>query len=138
MFFRRQRLRIPSFDERIGQLRQNGFEIGQMGSGNVRVKRGICAALVENVPGSPPRIVVAGISSGEEIAVVTHGGYQMFLVTPGGKKMPATAAHLETLHAFTEDLVVGLGLTSYYNTSLGTICEDHSYDRLRGREKTSV
>jgi hypothetical protein len=133
MFFRRKRLRTPSFDERIGQLRQSGFEVEQIGPGKVRVKRGICAALIENLPGSSPRIVIAGITSGEEIAVVTHGGYQMFLATPGGKKLPATAAHLKTLHAFTEDLIEGLGLKSFYNTALGTICEDHLYDRLRGR-----
>ena len=41
---------------------------------------------------------------------------------------------IKALHAFDEDLREGLGLTSLYNLSLGTVCDDHLYDRVTARD----
>jgi hypothetical protein len=135
MFFRRQKPGVPAFEDRLAELRHAGFEVDRQAGRKLRLRRGICAAEVEDVPGAAPRVLRAGILAGEGIAAVTHGGYQMFLVTESGQKMPATASHLKNLHAFTEDLKEGLGLGSLYNTSLGTTCEDHHYDRVCGRDR---
>ena len=48
--------------------------------------------------------------------------------------MAARADQLKALHAFEEDLKEGLGLTSLYNTSLGTVSALHLYDRVVGRD----
>jgi len=71
---------------------------------------------------------------GDEIALLVNEGYQMFLVTPSGKELPAQADQLKALHAFDEDLREGLGLTSLYNLSLGTVSDEHLYDRVTDRD----
>ena len=76
----------------------------------------------------------SGIIVGDEIGALVHGGYQMFFHTPSGKEVPALAPQLKALHGFDEDLKEGLGLASLYHTSLGTICEDHLYDRVEERD----
>src|SRR5262249_13779641 len=76
----------------------------------------------------------AGVLVGNEIAHLVHGGYQMFLRTPSGKELPALAPQLKALHSFDEDLREGLGLTSLYNLSLGTTCDDPLYDRVKDRD----
>ena len=58
----------------------------------------------------------------------------MFLKTASGKQLPALAPQLKALHAFDEDLREGLGITSLYNQSLGTTCDDHLYDRVKDRD----
>ena len=92
-----------------------------------------CAAIVNEVDGKAV-IERAGIVVGQEIAELSHGGYQMFLVTPSGHKEPALAEQLRELHEFLEDLREGLGQDSLYNTSLGTTNSKHVYDRVKGRD----
>jgi hypothetical protein len=72
---------------------------------------------------------------GTEIATLLSGGYQMFLETPSGRRLPATAKQLKALHEFEEDVKEALGLESFYNTSLGTISRKHMYDRVKGRDQ---
>ena len=69
-----------------------------------------------------------------EIAELVNAGYQMFLKTPSGRLLPAMASQLKALHAFDEDLREGLGLTSLYNLSLGTVSDEHLYDRVEDRD----
>ena len=134
MFFRRETPKPPTFEERIANLKQFGFESLRQSSGKVLVKRDGCAALVDSVGDGNVEIGKAGISIGEEIGVVTNGGYQVFLRTPSGVELPALASHLKKLHAFDEDLREGLGLTSLYNLALGTTSEAHMYDRVEDRD----
>ena len=134
MFFRRESPHVPSFDERLEILKQHGFEITREEPGRARVSRNGCAAVIEDVPGDHPRVNKAGVLTGEEIGLVVHGGYQMFVRTPSGRTRPALASQLKTLHSFEEDLREGLGLVSLYNTSLGTVCDLHLYDRLEDRD----
>jgi hypothetical protein len=134
MFFRREKPHEPSFDERIANLKKYGFETQNVGGGRVRVSRQGIAAVVTDVPGQHPHVDRAGLVMGNDIGILTHGGYQMFFATPDGKRRPALAEQLKALHEFEEDLREGLGLVSLYNLSLGTICGLHLYDRVEERD----
>jgi hypothetical protein len=100
------------------------------------VTRDGCGAIAEDLGDGKTGIGIgkAGVLVGGEIALLIHGGYQMFLRTPSGKEVPALASHLKTLHAFDEDLREGLGMTTLYNQALGTVCDDHLYDRVEDRD----
>lgn len=134
MFFRRERPKVPTFEERLDSVRNAGISVGPLADGGrVRVRRNNCAAVIEDVSGIP-RVSRAGVMIGDEIGLVVDGGYQKFLQVPGGKRLPALASDLKALHDFQEDLREALGLESLYNESLGTVCDRHVYDRLEGRE----
>lgn len=133
MFFRNQKPQQPSFDERIAGLKEFGFTTKNE-AGGCRVTRNGCGAVVQDLGEGRVGIGKAGVLLGSEIAHLVHGGYQMFLRAPSGKEAPALASHLKALHAFDEDLREGLGLTSLYNLSLGTVCDDHLYDRVTARD----
>lgn len=134
MFFRRDKPKEWNFESRLSNLKQFGFETGRDASGKTIAKRGGCAANVEDKGDGKVDIGKAGVLVNGEIAHLVHGGYQMFLRTPSGKEVPALASQLKALHAFDEDLREGLGLTSLYNLSLGTTCDDHLYDRVKDRD----
>ena len=138
MFFRREKVHEPSFDERLANLKKLGFNVQTQGDGRVRVARSGIAALVTDVPGQRPHVEKAGLIIGDEVGALTHGGDQMFFVTPSKKRRPALAEQLHALHEFEEDLREGLGLVSLYNEGLGTTCESHMYDRLENRDHPVV
>jgi hypothetical protein len=75
-----------------------------------------------------------GVVINGEIATLLSAGYQMFLVTPNGKRFPAQAEQLKALHEFEMDIKEALGLVDLYNTSLGTTSRDHEYDRVTLRD----
>jgi hypothetical protein len=135
MFFRREKPRELSFAERIASLERQGFAAEPQGRGRIKVSRDSCAAIVQQERDGSARITRAGVLAGGEIAVVVDGGYQKFLESPGGRRVPALAAHLQKLHAFLEDLRDGLGLVSLYNESLSTVNDLHRYDRVRDRDR---
>ena len=134
MFFRNQKPKVESFEERIAGLKELGFVPTMESAGRCRVTRGCCGAIIEDLGGGKMGISKAGVLVGGEIALLIHGGYQMFLRTPSGKEVPALAPHLKTLHEFDDDLREGLGLTTLYNLALGTVCDDHLYDRVEDRD----
>jgi hypothetical protein len=134
MFFRRQKPQEWTFESRLSNLKQFGFETGRDASGKAITKRGGCAAVVEDKGDGKVDIGKAGVLVGGEIAHLVNGGYQMFLRTPSGRELPALAPQLTALHSFDEDLREGLGLTSLYNTALGTTSDDHLYDRVKDRD----
>jgi len=138
MFFRNQKPQAPSFEERIAGLKEFGFTTQPESTGRSRVTRDGCAAIVEDLGQGKVRIGKAGVLVGGEIALLIHGGFQMFLRTPSGKEVPALASHLKVLHAFEEDLREGLGLAVLYNLALGTVCDDHLYDRVEDRDEGST
>jgi hypothetical protein len=128
MWFRKRQPKVTTFEERLEALRASGFETLPEPGGRVKVSRAGCAAILD----SGPRIERAGWLVGGEIAELVDGGYQKFW-RAGGRDVPALAEQLKALHEFEEDLREGLGLESYYNTSLGTTNDLHLYDRLAGR-----
>ena len=134
MFFRREKLKEPTFNELLDKLTQFGFVIERLAAGKAKVVRNGIAAVVEDIPGRRPHVNKAGLMIGNEIGLLVNGGYQMFWRAPSERRMPALATQLKELHAFQEDLKEGLGLTSLYNESLGTISDQHLYDRVEHRD----
>jgi hypothetical protein len=134
MFFRREAPHIPSFEERLQNLRKLGFSTAADTSGGTRASRKGFAAVVKDLGSGKVELGHAGLLVGNEIALLVNGGYQQFFDTPSGKKLPAQASQLTGLHDFDEDLREGLGLTSLYNLSLGTTSEAHMYDRVKNRD----
>lgn len=128
MFFRRTVHKGPAWAERLKQLEGAGFEVRPEPDGTARIVRGSCGALARD-----GRIERAGWIVAGQIARLVDGGFQKFWAVGGARRAPALADQLMALHAFEEDLREALGLTSLYNTSLGTTNDLHSYDRLEGR-----
>jgi len=134
MFFRRQRLEIPTFDQRVEKLRAAGFATAPL-DGALRVTRGPCAIDLKEQDGAAVAVCQAGILMGAEIGALVDGGYQKFFRTPSGKQKPALADELKALHEFEEDLWQALGRQSYYNQSLGTVSTLYLYDRVKDRDR---
>lgn len=128
-----------SFDQVLQTLRAHGFEVTSFAGvpgGQLVSKSGAAAVLVaargnEDGPvayAGRPGILVRG-----EVARLLDRGYQKFIKTPQ-YELPATAAQLHSIHAFSEELTQLSGGISLYNESLGTTSDLYEYDRLRGRE----
>jgi hypothetical protein len=60
-------------------------------------------------------------------------GYQKFLLTTDGVKVPALAEHLANLRKFNEEMRTALGVPTFYNEALGSVSQVSVYDRLKGR-----
>lgn len=135
MFFRRERPKNLTFDERLNQLKSQGFTVTPQAGGGVRVSRGACAVDLANQEGAVHIGERAGVSMGSEIGFLVDGGFQKFFRTKSGHKKPATAAELKALHDFEEDLKEGLGQESLYNESLGTVSTYYLYDRVKDRDR---
>jgi hypothetical protein len=61
-------------------------------------------------------------------------GYQKFLLTDEGLKLPALAVHLANLRKFNEELRTALGVPTFYNEALGSVSQVSVYDRVKGRK----
>jgi hypothetical protein len=133
MFFRREKPRTITFEDRLQALRQLGCKTDSIAGGKTRVSRDGFAVPVAP-DGESTVIDKPGLLIGDEIGVLTNCGYQMFFRTESGAMRPAQAAQLKQLHAFTEDVLETLGDKSYYNTALGTTSEAHLYDRVENRD----
>ena len=133
MFFRREKPRTFSFEDRLQTLRELGCKTESASSGKTKVSRDGCAMLMSS-DGDSIVMDKPGLVIGNNIGVLTHGGYQMFFRTEAGVMQPARAEQLTALHAFTEDILEAIGDKSFYNTSLGTTCESHLYDRVEERD----
>lgn len=134
MFFRPERPKVPTFAERVELLRQAGFETQPLPDGRVRISKHGVGAIIGDEGNNQPAIERAGVLVDSEIAILLNAGYQMFLETPNGNRLPATAKELKALHEFEEDIKEALGLVSLYNTSLGTTSLKHQYDRVLNRD----
>ena len=135
MFFRRERPKQITFEDRLENLRKAGFATEPSGSGRILVKREGYGAAIEN-GGETPRIAERpGLLLQGAIAKLVDGGYQKFFLTADGKKKPALAEELKGVHAFEEDLREALGMDSYYNQSLGTVSTQYLYDRVKDRDR---
>lgn len=134
MFFRREKPREVTFEERLQRLRQLRFETQKADGAGVRVSRNGCAAVIEDRPGRP-KVNRAGWIVANEVGLLVDAGYQKFWLTPSGHRVPALAQQLHALHDFEEDLREALGLESLYNESLGTTNDLHLYDRVEGRDR---
>lgn len=134
MFFRRERPKTPGFGERIDLLKQAGFSAEKVPDGRVKITKNGVAAIVGDEGKNQPQFERAGLLVDSEIATLLNRGYQMFLETPSGRRIPATARELKALHEFEEDVRAALGMVDLYNTSLGTTSPKHEYDRVYKRD----
>ena len=135
MFFRRERPKPITFENRVEELRKAGFTVKPIG-GQMMVTRDCYALVLEDVPGGPPRVVErAGVVMPGGIGKLIDGGYQKFYLAPDGARKPALAADLKGIHNFQEDLREALGLESLYNESLGTVSTQYLYDRVKDRDR---
>jgi len=135
MFFRRERPKNPTFQERLDNLRKAGFTVEPRSGGVVRVSREMCAIDVKESDGSLTCPDRAGLLLHGEIGALVDGGYQKFFRAPSGAKKPALAEELKALHDFEEDLREAVGLESLYNESLGTVSTFYLYDRVKDRDR---
>jgi hypothetical protein len=136
MFFRRIAPKTLSFEDRLDKLRAAGFTVTLLSAGHVRVSRGVCATVIEDLTGAAPRVVeCAGLISGDAIASLVDSGFQKFFQTPAGKRQPALAEELKAVHDFEEDLRSTLGAASLYNEALGTVSTFYQYDRVKDRDR---
>jgi hypothetical protein len=128
--------RNPNFDQMLEILRTHGFEVSSFAgvpAGMLVAKHGAAAVLVP-VADSPaayyerPGALICG-----QVARLVDRGYQKFLVT-SQFEVPASAASLQAIHLFGEELKQLTGGISLYNESLGTTSDLYLYDRLEGRE----
>src|SRR5437660_9791819 len=128
MFFRRERPKIPPLTERVDVLKQAGFAAENLPDGRVKVTHPGVGAIIGDEGKNQPAIEKAGVLIGGDVATLLNAGYQMFLETSGGTRIPATAEQLQRLHAFEADVKDALGVMDLYNTSLGTTSQKHVYD----------
>lgn len=136
MFFRRERPKQPTFQERIDALKQQGFTVAAEPAGAFRIARGPCAVDIrEGDAGRIGWLGPAGILMGAEIGRLIDGGYQKFFRTLGGAKRPATADELVAVHNFEADLKQVTGDKSLYNEALGTVSAFYQYDRVEDRDR---
>jgi hypothetical protein len=137
--------KAPSLGQIQDALRAHSFDVTEA-SGALRVAKYGCAAVLVassavgrelgTATGTDtvvayqdrPGVVVAG-----EISRLLDRGYQKFLKT-SKYELPATAAQLQAIHQFTEELTQVTGGVSLYNESLGTTSDVYQYDRVKGRE----
>src|SRR6516164_5986306 len=135
MFFRRERPKTPTFQERIDQLKTLSFTVTPSSGGGVRVSRGACGINLSERNGLVHIAERAGILIGQEIGLLVDGGFQKFFRTASGKTKPGLADDLKALHDFEEDLKEALGQKSLYNESLGTVSTYYLYDRVQDRDR---
>ena len=136
MFFRTEAAKKVVFQDYLKKAEEAGFAVAPVGTSQAKVSRKNVAAILEDVPGSAPKMAESpGIVVGAEIARLVDGGYQKFIVTPSGKKRAALAQDLREIHAFDEDLRAALGMSGMYNLSLGTVSNQYIYDRVEERDE---
>jgi hypothetical protein len=118
----------------IESLAALGFAVGST-RGVVRVEKYGCGAEFRKGPDDfyqmtiPPAIMLKG-----KFTRLWDAGYQKFLLTDEGLKLPALAAHLESLRKFNEELRTALGVPTFYNEALGSVSQISVYDRVKGRQ----
>ncbi len=122
------------FDEAtLGKLPAAGFAVSST-RGVARVEKYGCAAELRKVPDGRYQItILPSILVRGHFTRLWDAGYQKFLLTDEGRKLPALAEQLANLRRFNEELLTALGVPTYYNEALGSTCQVTTYDRVKGR-----
>jgi hypothetical protein len=110
-----------------------GFGVGST-RGVVRVEKYGCGAeFRQNPDGRFQMTILPTIMLKGQFTRLWDAGYQKFLLTDEGLKVPAQAYHLENLRKFNEELRTALGVPTFYNEALGSVSTLSVYDRVKGR-----
>jgi hypothetical protein len=122
------------FDQpQIESLSSKGFLVRSSG-GVVRIERYGCGSeLRKSTEGRYQMTVIPSIMSQGQFTHLWDAGYQKFLLTHDGTKLPIRVGQLADLRVFNEDLRTALGVPTYYNEALGSTCQYTVYDRVKGR-----
>ncbi len=117
----------------LESLPKAGFSVGST-RGVMRVEKYGCGAEFRRTPdGHYQLTILPTILLGGLFARLWDAGYQKFLITDDGRKLPAHAEQLVRMRKFNEELRTALGVPTYYNEALGSTCQVTAYDRVAGR-----
>lgn len=120
--------------KQIESLAALGFTVGST-RGVVRVEKyGGGAEFRKGSDEMYQMTVVPTIMLNGRFTRLWDAGYQKFLLTDDGVKLPALATHLENLRNFNEELRTALGVPTFYNEALGSVSQISVYDRVKGRK----
>src|SRR5216684_1510751 len=118
----------------IDSMAALGFGVGST-RGVVRVEKyGSGAEFRQEPDGRFHLTVLPTIMLKGKFTRLWDAGYQKFLLTDEGLKVPALATHLENLRMFNEELRTALGVPTFYNEALGSVSQVSVYDRVKGRK----
>jgi len=123
------------FDKKaIESLAALGFGVGAT-RGVVRVEKYGSGAEFRQEPDARFQMtVLPTIMLNGQFTKLWDAGYQKFLLTDDGEKLPALATHLHNLRKFNEELRTALGVPTFYNEALGSVSQISVYDRVQGRK----
>jgi len=117
----------------IDSLAALGFGVGST-RGVVRVEKYGCGAeFRQDRDGRFQMTILPAIMLKGQFTRLWDAGYQKFLLTDEGLKVPAQATHLSNLRMFNEELRTALGVPTFYNEALGSVSTVSVYDRVKGR-----
>jgi hypothetical protein len=117
----------------MDKLASLGFSVGST-RGVVRVEKyGSGAEFRQNPDGRFQMTILPTIMLNGQFARLWDAGYQKFLLTVEGVKLPALADQLVNLRKFNEELRTALGVPTFYNEALGSVSALSVYDRVKGR-----
>jgi hypothetical protein len=122
------------FEARIIEaLPAAGFTVSSTG-GVTRVQKYGCGAEFRRTSDDHYQMtILPTILLNGQFTRLWDAGYQKFLLTDDGRKIPANADELVRMRRFNEELRTALGIPTYYNEALGSIAQVSVYDRLAGR-----
>lgn len=129
-------IKQKSYQDAVTWFRGNGFDLTEAPGSSNRVflrKYNVSAAVERTADANVKIFAYPGYVIAGEISKLVDLGHQKVLRTSKAD-YPATADHLKAMHDFSEELKEGIGATSLYNESLGTVSESYMYDRVRGRD----
>ena len=119
--------------QQMDSLAALGFSVGST-RGVVRVEKyGSAAEFRQNPDGRFQMTILPSIMVKGQFTRLWDAGYQKFLLTDDGTKLPALAAQLANLRRFNEELRTALGIPTFYNEALGSVSTLSVYDRVKGR-----
>jgi hypothetical protein len=117
----------------IEKLPAAGFAVRSTG-GVTRVEKYGCGAELRRTPdGQFQMTLLPAVMAQGQFTRLWDAGYQKFLLTDDGRKLPALAAQLVNLRKFNEELRTALGVPTFYNEAIGSTCHVTTYDRVKGR-----
>lgn len=123
----------PFSPEVLESLPKAGFSVGST-RGVMRVERYGCGAEFRHTAdGHFVMTVLPTVVMNGQFTRLWDAGYQKFLITDDGRKIPAQADDLVRMRRFNEELRSALGVPTYYNEALGSTCQVTVYDRVEGR-----
>ena len=124
----------PFSPETLEALPKAGFAVGST-RGVMRGERYGCGAEFRRTPdGHFVMTILPTIVMNGNFTRLWDAGYQKFLITDDGRKIPAQSEELVRMRRFNEELRTALGVPTYYNEALGSTCQVTTYDRVAGRQ----